>query len=109
TRGNPLLARSFTGGERSTLPVNHGLTVCWSEDATSVQWLARSEERTWLETTSSTRRSCAEGDDSKRTKPQPPNTRRPRAAATASQCLGMPARVGFRLPAPGSEAWIRLR
>ena len=29
------------------MPLNHGLTVCWSEEGTSARWSAMSE-RTWL-------------------------------------------------------------
>src|SRR5258706_11964181 len=50
-RGNSCAARFLTGGEKSSLPLNHGLTVCWSVDTTSRAWLAISE-RMWLETIS---------------------------------------------------------
>jgi hypothetical protein len=41
-------------------PWNHGFTVCWSDDGTSVRWLAIND-RTWPETTLSTMRSCSPG------------------------------------------------
>src|SRR6266568_3399530 len=50
-RGNSCAARVLTGGEKSSLPLNHGLTVCWSVDTTSRAWPAISE-RMWLETIS---------------------------------------------------------
>src|SRR5271170_7714562 len=53
--GNSCAAKFLTGGEKSSLPLNHGLTVCWSVDTTSMTWLAISE-RIWLETIS-----CASG------------------------------------------------
>ena len=34
-RGNPCSAKFLTGGEKSSLPLIHGLTVCWSVDTTS--------------------------------------------------------------------------
>src|SRR5580704_10753525 len=49
----------MTGGEKGNLPVNQGLTVCWSVEATSVRWLAINE-RTWAETISWDRRSSIE-------------------------------------------------
>src|SRR6266576_3976253 len=49
-RGNPRPAKSYTGGEKSSLPLNHGFTVCWSEETTSVRWPGMSE-RTWLAST----------------------------------------------------------
>ena len=30
--------KSFTGGTKASLPLNQGLTVCWSVEATSVRW-----------------------------------------------------------------------
>src|SRR5262245_2425993 len=51
TRPKPAAARSTTGGAKSSLPANHGFTVCWSPDRTSVRWLACSERR-WLATDS---------------------------------------------------------
>ena len=35
--GKPSPARSFTFGEKSTFPANHGLTVCWSDEETSTR------------------------------------------------------------------------
>ena len=34
----PCAVRSTTGGATSTLPLNHGFTVCWSLVCTSVRW-----------------------------------------------------------------------
>src|SRR5712671_499252 len=48
--GNPRPAKSYTGGEKSSLPLNHGFTVCWSDETTSVRWPGMSE-RTWLAST----------------------------------------------------------
>src|SRR5258708_36919821 len=53
-------ARSVTGGEKTTFPLNHGLTVCLSEEATSTKWLAINERR-WPETISCARRPFGEG------------------------------------------------
>src|SRR5258705_12695007 len=60
TRLNPAEAKSLTGGEKSSRPSNHGLTVCWSEDGTSVRCFSISE-RTWLETISCATISLVEG------------------------------------------------
>src|SRR5258705_8194069 len=60
TRLNPAEAKSLTGGEKSSRPSNHGLTVCWSEDGTSVRCFSISE-RTWLETISCAMRSLVDG------------------------------------------------
>src|ERR1700677_3306170 len=59
-RGNPCAARSLTVGEKSSLPLNHGLTVCWSVDTTSMMWPAI-RERMWLETISRVNCCWAEG------------------------------------------------
>src|SRR5580698_1059056 len=59
-RGNPCPVRSLTGGEKSSLPLNQGLTVCWSVDTTSMIWLAI-RERMWLKTISWANCCCAEG------------------------------------------------
>src|SRR6266576_2003924 len=48
--GKPRPAKSYTGGEKSSLPLNHGFTVCWSDDCTSMRWPGMSE-RTWLPST----------------------------------------------------------
>src|SRR2546430_2037336 len=53
-RGKPRPAKSYTGGEKSSLPLNHGFTVCWSAETTSVRWPGMSE-RTWLASTWSVR------------------------------------------------------
>ena len=37
-KGKPSSAKSVTGGTKSSLPSNQGLTVCWSVEATSVRW-----------------------------------------------------------------------
>src|SRR5580658_1912229 len=57
--GNSCASRFLTGGEKSSLPLNHGLTVCWSVDTTSMTWLAI-RERMWLETISCAR-GCSDG------------------------------------------------
>src|SRR5712671_6633759 len=57
--GKPWAAGSVTGGEKGSFPLNHGLTVCWSVEATSVRWLAISE-RTWEETISCDNRSSVD-------------------------------------------------
>src|SRR6516225_6931172 len=36
----PFAVRSTTGGAISSLPLNHGFTICWSLVCTSVRWLA---------------------------------------------------------------------
>src|SRR5437899_3482906 len=38
TSGKSCAARSGTGGEKAVLPSNHGFTVLWSAEATSVKW-----------------------------------------------------------------------
>ena len=40
-----LRGESTPGGDSSVRPANHGLTVCLSDDATSVRWPANSERR----------------------------------------------------------------
>src|SRR3974377_866777 len=60
TRGNPSLAKSTTAGEKSSLPLNQGLTVCCSDDATSVKCWGMSE-RIWLERTSCANISWVDG------------------------------------------------
>src|SRR5579883_2884412 len=52
TSGNPCAARSTTRGDCGSLPLNHGLTVWRSDDATSTVWLAI-RARMWLATRSS--------------------------------------------------------
>src|ERR1041384_8289468 len=49
--GNPCSLRFLTGGEKSSLPLNHGLTVCWTVETTSRVWPGISE-RMWPETIS---------------------------------------------------------
>src|SRR5258708_32281034 len=58
--GKPSSAKSFTGGTKASLPLNHGLTVCWSVDATSVRWPG-CRERTWASMTSAAVKGEVEG------------------------------------------------
>src|SRR5258708_39258707 len=38
TSGKSCAVKSETGGEKAIFPANHGLTVCWSAEVTSVKW-----------------------------------------------------------------------
>src|SRR5689334_185827 len=51
----------MTGGEKSNLPLNQGLTVWRSDEGTSVRW-STINERTWPETTSCASISSAPGE-----------------------------------------------
>src|SRR2546426_12549561 len=76
----PISAKSYTGGEKSSLPLNHGFTVCWSDESTSVRWPGMSE-RTWLVSTSSVSVSPAARHSASR---QLPSATAAREAARAS-------------------------
>src|SRR5712664_2289880 len=45
-KANPSSAKSLTGGTNASFPLNQGLTVCWSDETTSVRWPG-CKERTW--------------------------------------------------------------
>src|SRR5438034_2996703 len=78
--GYPRPPKSYTGGEKSSLPLNHGFTVCWSDESTSVRWPGMSE-RTWLVSTSSVSVSPAARHSASR---QLPSATAAREAARAS-------------------------
>jgi hypothetical protein len=85
TSGYPSAARSFTSGEKSSFPLNQGLTVCRSEEATSVRCSAISD-RTCADTTSWFTTSSSDGALGMATSAQARVAITGSEAATARQC-----------------------
>jgi len=52
-QGKSFIRKILNRGTNASLPLNHGLTVCWSVEATSVRWPGCSE-RTCASTSSAT-------------------------------------------------------
>ena len=96
TNGNPWLAEISHRRRKSNLPLNHGFTVCWSEEGTSAKWLAISE-RTWLETTSRVRISCEDGPRKKRNKGKQNKRRGRHGSRHPNPRPGQPSRGRSRL------------
>src|SRR6266480_4735347 len=88
-------------GENDSRALSQGLTVCWSEDATSMRRLPR-VERTWLATISRSSASSSPG----RTSAMPAASTATRAAAATGRNQRA-ARRGAMLAAPGSAALKR--
>src|SRR6266404_9826596 len=107
-RGKPSAAKSLTGGEKSTLPLNHGLTVCWSVDATSIRWLAIND-RKWLETISCTSCFSDEGRVCVTTNSSARQTAKAPDIAVVSQFQFQEERGETALSGEGNSDFIRCR
>src|SRR5262245_54100296 len=95
TSGKPLSVRSITRGASGTRPLNHGLTVCRSDELTSTGWGAISA-RMWLATTGFASVPAGAVRDASQVAPLLRQAARTVAAANARHDM----RAGLRLTLP---------